>query len=167
MNARYLCEIGTKQGGTLVLLMQFLSATTNFVSVDITMPFLRQIALAQAKQRDQQLKFIVADSHKQETLDKVRSALQGNELDVLFIDGDHAYEGVKTDFELYSPLVREGGIIVFHDIMKDFRTRQGIQTESKTGGVPQFWQEIKASYTVTELIDNPDQDGYGIGIIHW
>jgi len=37
--------------------------------------------------------------------------------DFLFIDGDHTYEGVEGDFEMYSPLVRRGGIIAFHDIV--------------------------------------------------
>jgi predicted O-methyltransferase YrrM len=33
----------------------------------------------------------------------------------LFIDGDHSYEGVKADFELYSPLLESGGYLVFDD----------------------------------------------------
>lgn len=37
-------------------------------------------------------------------------------MDFLFIDGDHAYEGVKADFEMYSPLVRKGGLVALHDI---------------------------------------------------
>ncbi len=35
--------------------------------------------------------------------------------DVLVIDGDHSYAGVKTDFENYSPFVRLGGFIVIDD----------------------------------------------------
>jgi hypothetical protein len=38
-------------------------------------------------------------------------------LDVLFIDGDHSYEGVLTDWLLYSPLVRKRGIVAFHDCL--------------------------------------------------
>jgi hypothetical protein len=38
-----------------------------------------------------------------------------NDIDVLFIDGDHSYNGVKNDFNLYSPLVKNGGYIVFDD----------------------------------------------------
>ena len=33
------------------------------------------------------------------------------EIDFLFIDADHTYEGAKHDFETYGPLVRKGGII--------------------------------------------------------
>lgn len=36
-------------------------------------------------------------------------------LDFLFIDGDHTYDGVKQDFDLYYEKVRPGGYIYFHD----------------------------------------------------
>ena len=36
-------------------------------------------------------------------------------LDVLFVDADHRYEGVRADFERWSPLVRPGGHVLFHD----------------------------------------------------
>lgn len=37
------------------------------------------------------------------------------QFDMLFIDGNHSYEYVKSDHELYAPLVHEGGIVAFHD----------------------------------------------------
>lgn len=36
-------------------------------------------------------------------------------IEFLFIDGDHSYEAVKLDFELWNPLLINGGIISFHD----------------------------------------------------
>jgi predicted O-methyltransferase YrrM len=36
-------------------------------------------------------------------------------LDLLFIDGDHSYDGVKSDWEAYKQLLRPGSIVVFHD----------------------------------------------------
>lgn len=36
-------------------------------------------------------------------------------IDLLFIDGDHSYEGVKDDWENFSPFVKKGGWIYFHD----------------------------------------------------
>lgn len=37
------------------------------------------------------------------------------ELDLVFIDGDHSYEGVKADIEAWLPKVRRGGILAGHD----------------------------------------------------
>jgi predicted O-methyltransferase YrrM len=42
-------------------------------------------------------------------------------VDLIFIDGDHSYEGVKQDFEIYAPLVRSDGLIAFHDILEHTR----------------------------------------------
>lgn len=42
--------------------------------------------------------------------------LEDGELDFVFIDADHSYEGVKTDIEMWTPKVRKGGMIVGHDI---------------------------------------------------
>lgn len=36
-------------------------------------------------------------------------------LDVLFIDGDHSYEGVKGDYERHINSMKDGGVIFFHD----------------------------------------------------
>ncbi|MBP7552159.1 MAG: class I SAM-dependent methyltransferase [Spirochaetes bacterium] len=37
-------------------------------------------------------------------------------IDFLFIDGNHSYEGVKKDWDLYSPLLKPDSIVLFHDI---------------------------------------------------
>ena len=36
-------------------------------------------------------------------------------VDVVFIDGDHAEEATRTDWELFSPHVTPGGHVLFHD----------------------------------------------------
>lgn len=36
-------------------------------------------------------------------------------LDILFIDGDHRYAGVKADYERHADSVKDGGIVMFHD----------------------------------------------------
>jgi len=37
-------------------------------------------------------------------------------IDLIFIDGDHEYAGVKDDIESWLPKVKNGGVVVFHDI---------------------------------------------------
>lgn len=36
-------------------------------------------------------------------------------IDLVLIDGDHSYEGVKADWEMYAPKVRVNGMVAFHD----------------------------------------------------
>lgn len=36
-------------------------------------------------------------------------------IDFLFIDGDHRYEGIKKDLQLWFPKIKKGGIISGHD----------------------------------------------------
>jgi hypothetical protein len=36
-------------------------------------------------------------------------------IDLVFIDGDHSFEGVKRDFDLYSKKIHLGGVIALHD----------------------------------------------------
>jgi hypothetical protein len=42
----------------------------------------------------------------------------GSNLDFVYVDGVHSFEGVKSDFELYYPLLNEDGIIGGHDYQK-------------------------------------------------
>jgi predicted O-methyltransferase YrrM len=59
--------------------------------------------------------FLIGSSSAVSTLGKAYSFLEGKPVDVLFIDGDHSYEGVLADWLLYHPLVRRRGIVAFHD----------------------------------------------------
>ena len=43
------------------------------------------------------------------------AGLVPDELDLVFIDGDHSYEAVKQDIALWAPKVRPGGIVAGHD----------------------------------------------------
>ena len=37
------------------------------------------------------------------------------ELDMVFVDGSHSYEGTLADLEAYAPLLKPGGLMVCHD----------------------------------------------------
>jgi len=54
-------------------------------------------------------------------------------IDYLHIDADHHYEGVKIDWDLYSTLVPDDGLITLHDTV-NYR---------KPCGVPQLIEEIR------------------------
>jgi predicted O-methyltransferase YrrM len=40
----------------------------------------------------------------------------GSSIALLFLDGDHSYEGVKADVDAWWPKLRPGGIMAMHDI---------------------------------------------------
>lgn len=59
------------------------------------------------------------DSHQSDYADVWRTAkLTGDPrpIDLLFIDGDHTYEGVSEDIRRWTPFVNLGGHVVFHDV---------------------------------------------------
>jgi hypothetical protein len=57
--------------------------------------------------------------------------LQDIKIDVLFIDGDHSYEGVKLDFELYSKILSPRGIILIHDTDGEYEESLIVSEDSK------------------------------------
>ena len=56
---------------------------------------------------------------------------QDIKIDVLFIDGDHSYEGVKLDFDLYSTILSDKGIIMIHDTDESYENELIISEDSK------------------------------------
>ena len=57
---------------------------------------------------------IIGDSQSPDTMKDLKCILDDNKIDLLFIDGDHSYEAVKRDYELYEPLTRH--VVALHDI---------------------------------------------------
>ncbi len=157
-------EIGTNYGGTLLLLCSLSAPDAQIISIDLPsgrfgggypkrkIPLFRQFPKS-----GQQLHLIRGDSHLLATKARAERVLKNQPLDYLFLDGDHTYEGVRQDFEMYSPLVRSGGIIAFHDIAK--------HAPDSGCDVDKFWNEIKTHYRHQEFIENPKQGWAGIGIL--
>jgi len=163
-----ICEIGAEGGGNLLLFSLVAAPDAQILSIDIEYSFARRWSYPHLAGPQQRVSCIRGDSHAPQRLEMVRSQLQDAQLDFLFIDGDHSGRGVAQDFDMYSPLVRSGGIIAFHDIVPDFHTRYGAATVSDVGEVPAFWAELKQRYGKTrEFVQDAAQDGFGIGVLEW
>lgn len=113
-------EIGTQYGGTYDLLTSIFKKKC--ISLDLpdgrfggagssVRSFVKNQYLGFEK-----CYFVDGNSHDTKNLDIVRNFLKDDYLDLLFIDGDHSFDGTRQDFEMYSPLVRKGGLVVFHDV---------------------------------------------------
>ena len=162
-------EIGTARGGSLLLWTRIASEDATIISIDLPggsfgggYPLLRKLVYSNFGKSEQKIILIRGNSHDSKTLEKVKCILQGSKLDFLFIDGDHSYEGVKKDFEMYSPLVRKGGIIAFHDIVPHDR----VHDPYGVVGVHRFWNEIKHSYKYLEIVKDWGQGWAGIGVLY-
>ena len=90
-----------------------------------------------------------------------RNYMANNRFDVIFIDGDHSYMGVKNDYESSK---ESGKIYVFHDIVSD-----------ACPGVVEFWNELKSKESDTyifyefteqyeEVWNSTQQKFLGIGV---
>jgi predicted O-methyltransferase YrrM len=154
------CEIGTFDGGTSLLVTKFLPTLETMICLDLYVKNKALLRLLKPAELD--IRFCELSSHSDEAVHAAQRALSGRTIDVLFIDGDHRYEGVKEDFHRFSPLVREGGLIMFHDIVQE-------KPDSKewAGGVPQFWREISPRFEHREIVEDYAQSGFGIGILEW
>ncbi len=163
---RTVVEIGTFRGGTLWLWCQLATEDARIVSIDLPAKSaagrrqqgnLKKYAIA-----SQRLNFIRNGSQKDATRVQLSRLLDGEAIDFLFIDGDHRYEAVRRDFELYSPLLRPGGIVAFHDILQPPRF--------PNNQVKRFWRELKKDYRIKELVDPADERGWGqwggIGVVY-
>jgi predicted O-methyltransferase YrrM len=157
-------EIGTDRGGTLFLWTRVAAPDALLVTLDIQkmvgrLGRLSPFALVRRSfARDRQRIELVdqVDSQDEQTVERVQVLLRGRPVDYLFLDGDHRYEAVRRDFELYTPLVRPGGIVAFHDISP--------KTTPDTEGAAAFWAELKAGNATEELVVTDGVAGYGIGL---
>jgi hypothetical protein len=77
---------------------------------------------------------------------------QDIKIDFLFIDGDHSYEGVKKDFELYSTILSEKGIIMLHDTDGEYEETFIVSEDAKKD----HHRFDGPSKLVKELQDNPE-----------
>jgi Cephalosporin hydroxylase len=143
-------EIGIRWGGCFLTTLHYLkrfNSSIHATGVDLEIhPQLRGLA--------QSAELLSMDSH----LEHFTAFCKGKSFDLVMIDGDHSYEGVKADFESVKDI---GRIFVFHDI-----------TSSVCPGVGKFWGELKSQCTGTqhfiEFVDQYDsvvnRPLFGLGV---
>jgi len=163
-DCRRVLELGTANGGTLFYLSRVVGGDATIVTVDLPYsrfqpePGLADVDLFHAfALPGQRIVVIKGNSHHDETASQVREAFGDRPIDFLFIDGDHSYRGVRSDFERYAPLVRRGGMVAFHDILPHPR-------EARCE-VERFWREIAGDYRTLEIAHRPQKRWGGIGVL--
>lgn len=154
---KIIVEIGTARGGTL-LIWSYL-ASKRVITCDLNDMSLQRPLFSQFPPPGSncQVTLLSGNSHEASFKARLAQELNGEKADFMFIDGDHTESGVEADYNDYKEFVRPGGLIAFHDIVEKqpFTTNQ----------VYPFWQRVKVGADVQEFVADPNQCGFGIGLL--
>lgn len=121
-------DIGIAAGGTTRIIREYAPCLTTTVVDDGKHRTFA--AWAENKKDIENLTEIIGDSQSQEIIDRVRAL--NYKFDLVMIDADHSYEGVKADYENYREMFADGAIVWFHD------------TVGCSPTVGRLWEEIKS-----------------------
>lgn len=149
-------EIGCRHGGTFVLTSEYIkkfnAEFNKSTAVDIE-NISKLIPEYKASRKDIDINFLCMNTRSEE----FKNHIDNNFYDLVFIDGDHSYEGVKSDAELTRS---NSNIQVFHDI-----------SSIVCPGVVQYWDEIKRTHSdiyefaeFTQQYDSVNGSYLGIGV---
>ena len=116
-------EIGSRYGGSLLHFGRLMPKNSKLVAIDLpngpwghlnsefSLKEVSNVLTSEGYVVD----LILSDSKHKQTEDRLVSSLNGDPIDILFIDGDHSLYGVSSDICIYTKYVKKGGIVVFHD----------------------------------------------------
>lgn len=128
-------EIGRFKGGSTLLLA---AAGARVVSIDSDRDqIVYAPALARALERHglrEAVEIVIGDSRSH--------PVNPESFDVVFLDGDHRYEGVKADLEHWWPALVPGGHLLLHDAMTPPQTITPAP-EAETIGVQRLVAELE------------------------
>jgi predicted O-methyltransferase YrrM len=110
----YYVEIGCFAGATACLMLH--KEKINVISIDLGHPIPQSMVQENIKRfnvHNNSFIYLEGNSQSQDMVNQLKKITQ--EIDILFIDGDHTKEGVMNDFLLYHKMVVPGGYVVFDD----------------------------------------------------
>lgn len=167
INPKTVVEVGSARGGTFWALARASRSDALLASVDIPSGSPLDVREGRdvygTRDRERMRSYVLegqrcvlidGNSQMESTLEKLIDSIGCEPVDVLFLDADHRYEGVKRDFQLYAPLVREGGLICFHDITTQNDPRSAVHI---------FWDELKNQCDMSHCIELIGEDAWGYG----
>lgn len=110
-----LVEVGTYYGRA-TLFFRLSNRKIEIVTIDLCKPYETvagvhvdpPLAMDERVLKHGKIRQIIGDSSE------AASRFQ-SEVDCLFVDGNHTYDGVRKDIVAWMPKMRTGGVVIFHD----------------------------------------------------
>ena len=167
LKPRQVLEIGSLYGGTLWHWIRNSERGTQIISLDkiADNEFHKLEDVIEARRlwdkwanlQSVQLQKITGNSNDYEVREWVKMS---SPFDFIFVDGGHDMQTITNDWNLYYPMVRDGGIMAFHDVAADDENPHHIE-------VGTWWRQGREiglfGDDVTEIIRTPGK--WGIGVI--
>lgn len=116
--AKKVIEIGRYKGGSTILIATAMGGQGDFWSIDIGDKVERVFGGTPQARYDQEVSDFLRKTGLTAHLvvgDTRTLELETGDVDAVFIDGDHTYDGAKVDFERFGRRVRIGGSVFFDD----------------------------------------------------
>ena len=159
-------DIGALWGGSTITMMQSEHPST-FITIDLFDGYYNQYSgsregfgptdpvvglkntvevvgenIKQTNIHEHPVYLIKGNSSDEKVVNSVKS-LTDNNIDLLFIDGDHTKEGVLKDWNNYSEMISKGGIVIFDDYWTEDKIGKGGWTDKEWMDIVGAYEEIK------------------------
>lgn len=149
-------EIGSDAGGTLYTWSQV------FPDADVCSITLQSGPFSSGRELDPHGAHVIdGNSHDEATMHALDAWLDGREVDFVFIDGDHTYDGCCDDVRTYGACVRLGGLLALHDVCH--HDRPDVDVEGVWRDLPTIDSSFGKWRQLCEVIAPPTNWG-GIGV---
>lgn len=168
LRATKVIEVGRYKGGSTLTIAAAMAPDGRLWSLDIGEKEHRLRDAATQRPYDQQIadalqryglhaELLIGDSRTME--------VDTGEVDLVFIDGDHSYEGARSDFDRFGRRVRVGGAVLFDDAISEDPTDPNDATvgrvvrEALNQGQFELTKTVDSMAHLTRIVASPEGQG--------
>jgi predicted O-methyltransferase YrrM len=159
VEVRNIVEIGSLSGANLCMLNKLITVDAGkLISIEPEYHMMLDVQSISEEIGNTTLCHIKGTSLNPNNISSVIKYLNGDSVQLLFIDGNHDSSYAESDFNVYNHLVSKPGIIVIHDT--------AFMRNDICDQVGTFWNKIKREYPHESRYECQIKGLAGIGILY-